>query len=93
MIEREAITVEVSLDLNLDGIECDFEYESAEYDAEPYSWGESRGKETEISNVRLITMYLGDDRYPIDRTAAAAIFGETAIQTIENVALNSVPYD
>ncbi len=62
---------------------CEFDVEIKEYEAEPYSWGQSRGTEVEIS-ATLTAVKLGGWAAP--REIAIKIFGEEAIGRAENVA-------
>lgn len=75
--------------LDLDGLiyvedaECEFEIEIDTYPAEPYSWGQSRGTETEIT-ATLTAVKL--DGWKASREIAVQMFGEDAIDRAEDTA-------
>lgn len=79
--------------LDLDGLiyvedaECEFDVEIEVSPAEPYSWGQSRGTETEIT-ASLTAVKLGG--LTITRDQAVLMFGADAIERAESVAEDRV---
>lgn len=56
---------------------------------EPYSWGQSRGKEVIISDIRLIGVQVGG--LVLSSEQADKMFGEDAIQrVIDNITLEDI---
>ena len=63
---------------------CDFDVTTETYPAEPYSWGESRGTETNVE-VRLVAVHLGGLR--LTREQAVLAFGSDAVADLEDIDL------
>lgn len=79
--------------LDLDGLiyvedtECEFDVEIDVYPAEPYSWGQSRGTETEIT-ATMTAVKLGG--LTITRDQAVQMFGADAIERAEAAAADNI---
>lgn len=79
--------------LDLDGliyvedVPCEFDVEIEVSHLEPYSWGQSRGTETEIT-ATLTAVKLGG--WKASREIAVQIFGADAIERAESVAEDRV---
>ena len=68
--------------IDVEGIDATFDVEYAEYIAEPYSWGQSRGVEVACS-ASLVSVQLGG--LEVTRAQALSIFGPDAIERLERV--------
>ena len=85
--------ISTSYALDLDGliyvedVPCEFDVEIEVSPAEPYSWGQSRGTETEIT-ATLTAVKLGG--WKASREIAVQIFGADAIERAESVAEDRV---
>ena len=66
--------------LNLEDVPACFDVESETYPAEPYSWGGSRGLETETSATLLWAM-IGD--FKADREAVGLMVGGEQLDHLE----------
>jgi hypothetical protein len=78
-------TMTIDLDglIYVEDVECEFDIKIETYEAEPYSWGGSRGTETEI-DATLKSVKLGN--LVITRDQAMLMFGLDAIKRAESVA-------
>ena len=81
------ITIDLDGMIYVEDVECEFDIEIETYEAEPYSWGGSRGTETEI-DATLKSVKLGG--LTITRDQAVLMFGEDAIERAESVAEDRV---
>lgn len=89
MIRRTSASYALDLDgdVYVEDVPCEFEIEIEVYPAEPYSWGQSRGTETDIS-AALTSVKLGG--WKASREIAVQIFGAEAIERAESVAEDRV---
>jgi hypothetical protein len=86
-MSRHPTSASFALDLcgliEVEDVPCEFEVEVEVCHLEPYSWGESRGTETEITAI-LNSVKLGG--LALNRDQALLAFGEDAIERAENAA-------
>jgi len=73
---------EITLDTHEGCVECpaEFDIEGEEFDAEPYSWGQSRGKEIEVK-AELLWARFGDLK--LDRDMVEKITGKAHLELQE----------
>jgi len=78
----------ITIETDEGSIECpaEFDVEGEEYIAEPYSWGESRGTELELS-AELVSAQFGG--LALTRDMVAKIIGGSALARIEDSAASS----
>lgn len=77
-------------DVYIEDADCAFDVEITTSPAEPYSWGQSRGTETEVS-ATLTGVTLG--KLTLTRDQAVLMFGEDAIERAERAAEDRVMED
>lgn len=66
----------------LDDVSISFEVETETFPAEPYSWGGSRGTETEITGVDITSVQVGG--LVLTEEQATLMFGSEAIERIRD---------
>lgn len=66
----------------IEDISFTLEVVTEQYPAEPYSWGESRGEETEITDVGIIGVHVGG--LVLTEEQATQMFGPEAIERIRD---------
>ena len=80
---KETRCFEIDGTIYVDDVECEIEVEVEECALEPYSWGQSRGSETEVNAV-VLNIRIGDLR--LDRHQADKLFGKDAMNRVDEAA-------
>lgn len=80
---KETRCFEIDGTIYVDDVECEIEVEVEECALEPYSWGQSRGTETEVNAV-ITHIRIGDLR--LNRNDADKLFGKNAMDRADDVA-------
>lgn len=66
----------------IEGVHFTFEVDTETFPAEPYSWGGSRGDETEITDVDIVGVQVGG--LVLTEDQATKMFGPEAIERIRD---------
>lgn len=87
-MSRYTFTTSIEVELD-DGAlaDCLLDIEVETYPAEPYSWGGSRGTETDVS-ATLSSLEVEGDR--MTRAQAIEVYGPAEVERIETIAAETV---
>lgn len=80
MTEYVTKTFDVDGLVYIEGVNFTIELETETYPAEPYSWGGSRGSETEITSMEIVGVQVGG--LTLTEEQATKMFGEDAIRRV-----------